>query len=125
MGKYARNALAALFLSALTLSFSGCNTDNTPAYSEYHYIGMGENITILLPESAAMAASECAREIAAHGNSLSASNPASDVCAINGEINHFITQDESLIQMLSLADTIKEITGGAFDCTYGALYDCW
>lgn len=127
MGKYARNALAALILSALTLSFSGCNTDNTSAYSEYHYIGMGENITILLAESdsAAMAANECAREISAHGNSLSASNPASDVCAINGEINHFITQDESLIQMLSLSDTVKKITGGAFDCTYGALYDCW
>ncbi len=127
MEKFARNALAALVLSALTLSFSGCISNTDTAFSEYHYTGMGENITILLAESDSsdMAAAECAREIAAHGNSLSASNPASDVYAINGEINHFMTQDETLIQMLSLSETITEITGGAFDCTYGALYDCW
>jgi len=127
MKKHARSALAALILSALTLSFSGCNADSGAAFSEYHYTGMGENITILLAEtpSSDAAAEKCAKEIAAHGNSLSASNPASDVYAINGEINHFMTQDKTLIQMLSLSETITEITGGAFDCTYGALYDCW
>jgi len=123
----ARSALAALILSALTLSFSGCGNSDTTPYCEYHYSGIGENITILLADtpSSAMAANECARDIAAHGNSLSDSNPASDVSAINGEINHFMTEDKTLMQMLDLSETITEITGGAFDCTYGTLYDLW
>lgn len=127
----AKSALTALILSAITLSFTGCGNDHTAPYSEYHYTGMGENITILLADtdssdvSPHTAAEKCAKEIAAHGNSLSDDNPASDVSAINGEINHFLTDDETLMQMLSLSETITSITGGAFDCTYGALADLW
>lgn len=123
----ARSALSALLLSALTLSFGGCGNDNATPYAEYHYTGMGENITILLAETASSeaAARDCAREITANGNALSDKDPTSDVCAINGEINLFMTEDETLLQVLSISQTITEITGGAYDCTYGALTDCW
>lgn len=122
-----RNALLSLLLTAAAVSFSGCSDENSAAFSEYHYTGMGENITLLLADtdSADMAARECAREIAAHGNALSAENAASDVRAINGEINHFMTEDETLMQVLTIAESITEITGGAYDCTYGALTSLW
>ena len=122
-----RNTLLALALSALTITFGGCADKDTAAFSEYHFTGMGENINILLAdcEGADLAARERAREIAAHGNALSADDPSSDVAAINGEINHFMTEDETLMQVLAISQTITDITGGAYDCTYGALSECW
>ena len=124
----ARSMLTALLLSALALTIHGCGNDHTAPYREYHFTGMGGNITVLLAgtsENPDAAAEKCAKEMAAHGNSLSGDNPASDVYAINGEINHFITEDETLMQMLTLSETVTELTGGSFDCTYGALYDLW
>lgn len=123
----ARSLLTALLLSALTVSLGGCGNEHTAPYREYRYNGMGEEITILLADTASSAsdAEKCAREITAHGNSLSGNNPAGDVAAINGEINHFLTSDETLMQMLALSETVTELTGGAYDCTYGALYDLW
>ena len=127
MRKFMRDALTALLLTGAVLSCSACTAGNSAAFSEYHYTGMGETITILLSDtdSADMAARECAREIAAHGNALSADYTAGDVYAINGEINHFMTEDKTLMQVLTIAESITEITGGAYDCTYGALTSLW
>lgn len=127
MRKFMRNALTALLLTGAVLSSSSCTSGNSAAFSEYHYTGMGETITILLADTDAsdMAARECAREIAAHGNALSADYAAGDVYAINGEINHFMTEDKTLMQVLDIAESITEITGGAYDCTCGALTFLW
>ena len=62
----ARSMLTALLLSALTLTMHGCGNDHTAPYREYHFIGMGGNITVLLAgtsENPDAAAEKCAKDI--------------------------------------------------------------
>ena len=125
--------LPALLLIVLT----GCGkTETTSEYYDSYFFGMDTYITLRFAKNDAdgtalseeyldSTANECASILNEIDLLLSAHNPASEVYALNRNINLMIDANEKLTSVLDTAYTICELTNGAYDPTLGGLIELW
>lgn len=125
-----------LLLPLLLAVFPGCAANDDAEYRDFNYFAMDTYITfrfsrtaddgsLLADDYLAKAADACAAILADVDLAISAHNPASDVYALNSDINKMLSAGDDLLALLDTADRIHSLTGGAFDYTLGALSDLW
>lgn len=120
--------LGILFL-LLPMLLLGCKQSITP-YTDAVFTGMDTVITLRLAADTDEATYQVAVQTAedtvqALEKSLSCHDETSELSALNGSVQHFLTEDEVLRSVLDTALHICDLTGGAYDPTLGTLTDLW
>lgn len=120
-------------LASCTVLFSGCGKRGN--YRDYNYFVMDTHVTIRLAtdgkngklsdEYLGSVANECASILTKLDGVFSSTNEASQVYALNSNINMMLGADSTLIAVLQAADRIAKITNGAYDYALGALTELW
>ena len=125
---------AVLELIMLT-TITGCAGTNSE-YRDFNFFAMDTYITIrlaaekddgtkLTDEYLNSVADECASIISELEGTLSAHSKNSDVYALNSGVDVMIKADKTLLSLLDTADTISELTNGAYDYTLGSVTELW
>lgn len=125
-------ALLTLLGSCMTV-LSGCGKKNE--YKDFDYFVMDTYVTVRLAtegkngrlsdEYLAEVADGCADILTELDGILSSHNEASQVYALNSNINMMLGADSTLVSVIQAADRITKITGGAYDYALGALTELW
>ena len=126
--------IAAVILLALPLLMTGCG--EMPEYLDFDYFEMDTFVRIRLATSAGAlgyldedylksVADECDAILQRLDTVLSCHNPASQLSSINTEVSMMLGVDEDLLSTLETAEKLRELTGGAYDYTLGALTELW
>lgn len=121
----------AVFLLAVLLSFSLVSCGGGEPYADSVFTGMDTAITLRLGtknvDNAVLgkAAAEVEKIVADLEKILSCHDPASELYALNGEVQLFLEADDTLLSVLNTAFHMRELTGGAYDPTLGALTRLW
>ena len=128
--------IISLILSlVMCLSLFGCASGDKE-YSDFNYFAMDTYITLRLARKTADGtvltdsylsgvADECEKILSKIELAISAHSPASDVYALNSDINKLLSVNEDLLAIINTANTIRSLTGGVFDYTLGALTELW
>ncbi|MBE6541023.1 MAG: FAD:protein FMN transferase [Ruminococcaceae bacterium] len=128
-------ALAVILLMSSVISLSGCGKKNEE-YRDFNFFAMDTYITlrlavkgsdgsVLSDDYLSSVANECADILSDIEGTLSAHSEKSDVYALNSGVDVMITADDTLVSLLETADKIRELTGGAYDYTLGAVTELW
>lgn len=134
MSKLKRIISISLTLIAL-LALVSCSSDGGE-YAEYSYFIMDTYVTLKLAREKSggerlsgdyldSTAEKCAEILTSIDSTISCHNPANDVYSLNSDYDVILSADEMMLSMLDTADTVAELTGGAFDYTLGCLTELW
>lgn len=125
--------LALLLLFSSVIMLGGCGKKDE--YKDFDYFVMDTYVTIRLAkdgddgklsdEYLAEVADKCAAILAEVDGVISSYNEASDISALNSDINIMVGADMSLMPLLQIADKITRLTDRAFDYTLGTLTNLW
>lgn len=120
-------------ISACMISFSGCGKKNE--YKDFDYFVMDTYVTIrlavqgtdgkLTDEYLNEVADNCASILTELDGILSCHNEASQVYALNSNINMMLQASDTLISVLQAAEKITTLTDGAYDYALGTLTELW
>lgn len=120
------------FLSILMLfSLSGCASGKKNVYKDTVFLGMDTYITIRLPQGeltdARMEkiAAGCRDIVAELEGKLSCHDPASEVSALNSNVQLLFDADETFLSVWRTAVQIANLTDGAYDPSLGTLTALW
>ncbi|MBE6707996.1 MAG: FAD:protein FMN transferase [Ruminococcaceae bacterium] len=123
---------AFILISVALMSFSGCGDKSDNDLTSHDFIAMDTVFTISIGKIAVDSGtddtdvfSECRKLTEEIDSVLSATDPDSDVFNLNSDINAFFDADPILIDVLSTALDISELTGGTYDPTVGQLTSLW
>lgn len=121
--------LASLLAVLLSLSLVSCGGGET--YADSVFTGMDTAITLRLGakdvDNAILgeASAEVENIVADLEKILSCHDPASELYALNGDVQLLLEADETLLSVLNTAFHMRELTGGAYEPTLGALTKLW
>ena len=123
-----------LALAALLCSFPSCSAD-VGEYAEYNYFIMDTYVTIKLArekngsalddEYLSGVAEKCSEILVDIDSSISSHNTNSDVYRLNSDYDYILSADEKMLSLLDTAETVAELTDGAYDYTLGCLTELW
>ena len=119
-------AIALLTLLIITQTGCGSKTDEPVSRTEY-YLNTTCQISVYGMDSseAEKLLDEAYDTVSKYENLLSKTVKGSDVYRINHAKGEAVTVSDDTLQVLEMALTMGELSGGAFDCTVGALVDLW
>ena len=126
-------AIALMFV--LLLPLVSCSSDGGE-YAEYYYFIMDTYVTLKLAREKSgggqlssdyldSTAEKCSEILTSIDATISSHNPSSDVYSLNSEYDVILSADEMMLSMLDTAETVAELTGGAYDYTLGCLTELW
>ncbi len=129
--KYISFVLAMLSVLFLLPSCS----EEVGEYAEYNYFIMDTYVTIKLAREkngAALddkylseVANKCSEILVDIDSSISSHNADSDVYRLNSDYDYILSADETMLSLLDTAETVSELTDGAYDYTLGCLTELW
>ncbi len=70
-------------------------------------------------------AEECAEIVSELEDTLSRHSSMSDLSILNSAINYIADPDETLLELISVAETYRKLTGGAYDASIGNITALW
>ncbi len=130
-----KKTVAVLLLTLVLLSTLLCSCGGTE-YTDRVLGGREDFITLRMANTYASGtavseadfdrlAEDCARITSEHDGILSSHNENSHVYALNNKVNMIMSPSETLYSVLTLAEDLSELTGGAYLHTIGALTEAW
>lgn len=131
--KYSKRLVSLLLsLAAVLLVLSSCAKNGEGGeYAEYNYFIMDTYVTIKLArekDGAALgkdyldaAAAQCSKILVDIDSAISSHNENSDVYRLNSDYDYILAADDKMLSMLDIAETVAELTNGAYDYTLGCL----
>ena len=115
------------FLSILMLlPLSGCTSGKKSVYKDTVFLGMDTYITLRLPQGDITdtrmeeIAAGCRDIVADLEGKLSCHDPASEVSALNSNVQLLFDADETFLSVWQTAVQIANLTDGAYDPTLGS-----
>lgn len=104
-------------------------------YAEYNYFIMDTYVTLKLGrenENGRLddkyldeVAENCSEILVDIDSSVSCHNENSDVYRLNSDYDFILSADETMTALLDIAETVSNLTDGAFDYTLGGLTELW
>lgn len=123
--------ITGLFLAYVFL-LAGCSVfGGSGEYRDFVFFAMDTYVTVRLSrdgvseDTLTQISAECERISAELENVLSAHDPTSELYALNASEAETVEVSDALMDVLTKAYDIAEITGGAFDFTLGSLSSLW
>ena len=135
--KYSKRLVSLLLsFAAVLLVLSSCAKNGEGGeYAEYNYFIMDTYVTIKLArekDGAALgkdyldaAAAQCSKILVDIDSAISSHNENSDVYRLNSDYDYILSADDKMLSLLDTAETVAELTNGAYDYTLGCLTELW